>query len=76
MNITVPPSPDGWARRAREEEGTGREPGFHHHVKSFFSRFQKIKGQNAKSDRFPSSGWSGSFEERWRYRRRTITGPL
>lgn len=54
MNITVSPSPDGRARRAREEEGTGREPGFHHNVKSFFSRLQNIKGQNAKSDRFPS----------------------
>lgn len=41
MNITVPPSPDGRARRAREEEGTGREPGFHHNVKSFFQDCKK-----------------------------------
>lgn len=43
MNITVPPSPDGRARRAREEEGTGRETGFHRHVKSFFRDCKKKK---------------------------------
>lgn len=77
MNITVPPSPDGRARRAKEEEGIGHGPGFHRRVKSFFSRLQKNKKEKMPNlTGFHQAVGAEVLRKEFSSRQRTMTGPF